>query len=258
MPGRSAPATTVRLIRRAALLLPLFALLSGCVWLRLLDTQRQIAEFDRHFYVESGEHFVVHFLHPKLYSDDFVTLSGLKPSLVSPLAAGQRWRLNFRKIDAQKRMSAGSGRDLNFDLTFSPANLLIRWDFPPEFLAIAPAEFLEASLRSLGKAKINEGKRQLSADASTLPTLNHALPEISQVTDTLGAPLEVENRPDGQLYVYRYLLDGKAVDEEYEKNREAVAKLLFDPVTHRLLKMSGRFAGLKISIDYRRFSEEAG
>jgi len=241
-------------MRRAALLLPLVALLSGCVWLRLLNTQQQIAEFDRHFYVESGEHFILHFLHPKLYSEDFVTLSGLKPSLVSPLSEGQRWRLNFRKIGAPRK-AGGGANDLAFDLIFNPANLLVRWDFPPEFLAIAPAEFLEASLRSLGKAKINEGKQQLSADASTLPTLNNALPEVSHVTKTLGEPLEVENRPDGQLYVYRYLLDGVAVDEAHEKNREAVAKLLFDPVTHRLLKMSGRFAGLKISIDYRRFNE---
>lgn len=254
MPVRSVPVTANRLIRRAAFLLPLLALLSGCVWLRLLDTQRQISEFDRHFHVESGEHFVLHFLHPKLYSEDFVTLSGVKPSLVSPLAEGQRWRLHFRKIDAQKKITVAAN-GLTFDLTFNPADLLIRWDFPPEFLAIAPAEFLEASLRSLGKAKINEHKRQLSADASTLPKLNNALPEVSHVTRTLGEPLEVENRPDGQLYVYRYLLDGEAVDEDHEKNREAVAKLLFDPVTHRLLKMSGRFAGLKISIDYRRFNE---
>ena len=253
MSARHFPATTARLIRRAVFLAPIVALLSGCVWLRLLDTQRQISEFDQHFYVESGEHFILHFLHPKLYSDDFVTLSGVKPSHVAPLSEGQRWRLNFRKIDAQRNTSAA--KDLAFDLTFNPANLLVRWDFPPEFLAIAPAEFLEASLRSLGKAKINEGKQQLSADASTLPTLNNALPEVSHVTKTLGEPLEVENRPDGQLYVYRYLLDGVAVDEAHEKNREAVAKLLFDPVTHRLLKMSGRFAGLKISIDYRRFNE---
>lgn len=246
----SAPA-----FRRAATLFPLLTLLSGCVWLRLLDTQQQIAEFDRHFYVESGEHFVLHFLHPKLYSADFVTLSGLKPSLVSPLTEGQRWRLKFRKITPPGAAAAGPDAGLTFDLTFNPADLLVRWDFPPEFLAIAPAEFLEASLRSLGRAKVNEGKRQLSADASTLPKLAAALPEMAQVTRTLGDPLEVENRPDGRLYVYRYLLDGKAVEPEYEKNREAVAKLLFDPTTRRLLKMSGRFAGLKISIDYRRFSE---
>jgi hypothetical protein len=251
MGARPSPAQA---FRRAAALLPLLTFLSGCVWLRLLDTQQQIAEFDRHFYVESGEHFVLHFLHPKLYSDDFVTLSGLKPTLISPLSDGQRWQLKFRKIPPPGN-AAGPGADLIFDLTFNPADLLVRWDFPPEFLAIAPAEFLEASLRSLGRAKINEGKRQLSADASTLPKLAATLPEMAQVTRTLGEPLEVENRPDGRLYVYRYLLDGQAVEPEYEKNREAVAKLLFDPTTRRLLKMSGRFAGLKISIDYRRFSK---
>jgi hypothetical protein len=254
MPAQPTPSTLVRAIGRAALFVPLLALLSGCVWLRLLDTKRQIEEFDRHFYVESGEHFVLHFLHPRLYSDDFVTLAGVKPSLVAPLAAGQRWRLNFRKIDAQGTATSISANDMAFDLFFNPANLLIRWDFPPEFLAMAPAEFLEASLRSLGKAEINEGKQQLSADASLLPRVKIALPELPQIVKTLGEPVGVENRPDGQLYVYRYLLDGEAVDAAHEKNRKAVVKLLFDPATRRLLKMSARIVGLKVSIDYRRFN----
>ena len=42
--------------------------------------------------------------------------------------------------------------------------LLTRWSFSSLFLEIAPPAFIEVSLRSLGQAKINQGKKQLKTN----------------------------------------------------------------------------------------------
>jgi hypothetical protein len=42
------------------------------------------------------------------------------------------------------------------------------------------------------------------------------------------------------------------VEPEYEKRRLAEAKLFFDPATDELVRLAGRFAGLKLAIDYRK------
>ena len=57
----------------ARLLFILLALLlSGCVWLRLLEIKNQLAEFDDNVRIEvANRHFIVHLLRPVLLSQDF-------------------------------------------------------------------------------------------------------------------------------------------------------------------------------------------
>jgi hypothetical protein len=53
-----------------------------------------------------------------------------------------------------------------------------------------------------------------------------------------------------------FKLDAKNIEEGYEDRAISEIKIMFDKNTTELVKMSGRFAGLKISINYRDFLED--
>jgi hypothetical protein len=224
--------------------------LSGCVYLRLLELKGQFAEFDRHFRVENGEHFIVHFLHPVLYRDDFTELSKLDPTRVETTPTGKRTVQVYRKLDAKDQPQPGS--DIVFVLDFDRDDRLTTWDFAPLFMALAPAPFLEASLRSLGKGKVDEGKHQLQVSPGDLPKVTARPPKRDDIVKRLGPPHEQAANAERTLAVYRYQMQTPRVDEGYEDRRASSIKLEYDPKTDELVKLRGKFCGLKISINFRQ------
>jgi hypothetical protein len=56
--------------------------------------------------------------------------------------------------------------------------------------------------------------------------------------------------------VYHFLLETHHIEEGYEDRALSEVQISFDKRTHELVRMSGRFAGLKVSINYRKFLEE--
>ncbi|MGX2039356.1 hypothetical protein ACWJKU_04370 [Methylocaldum sp. MU1018] len=223
--------------------------LSGCVYLRLLEAKNQLADFERNFRIQVADgQFHLHFLNPVLLSEDFRYLTKLHPSRIEKLPEGYRWYLDFRQTNNPAR----TDETIVFGMTFNGKNQLSRWDFSPVFLEMAPAAFLEASIRSLGKGKVDEGRRQLKVNPEDLPKVSAAPPNRKKILEVLGPPAE-ESAKDGMtLYTYRFKAETVPVGEENEKKRIAEARLYFDPSTDELVKMSSRFAGLKIAIDYRR------
>ncbi|WP_156912819.1 hypothetical protein [Methylocaldum szegediense] len=233
----------------------LFAL-SGCVWLRLLEAKNQLADFDRNVRVSIDEgYFHLDFLNPVLLSEDFRYLTKLHPSRIEKLPAGYRWSVDFRQMDTGDR----PGRTIIFRMTFNQENKLSGWDFSPVFLELAPATFLEASIRSLGKGKVDEGRRQLKVAAGDLPKLAAAPPNRKRILEVLGPPAEESTKDGMKVYTYRFEAEAAPVEvgQDYEKRRVAVAKLYFNPVTDDLIRMSSRFVGLKLAIDYRKLTQLA-
>lgn len=213
-------------------------------------------EFDRNFAVNVTDAFTLWFKRPVMYSEDFVALSGLRPSLERPLEKGKRWRYWFRKVN-EKREVVEPEIKFYFDLDFNRYDRLKAWSFSPIFLEIAPPEFLEVTLRSLAGAEINEGKKQLRASTDRIEKISADLPKKATVIRALGAPLEiVKIDNDREIYRYHFLLDSLEVKKGYEDRVLSEVKLTFDRVSQELIKMSGRFAGLKISISYRKYQDK--
>jgi hypothetical protein len=230
--------------------------LSGCVWLRLLETKNQLADFDENFRVQvTDNHFLLNFLEPVMLSEDFVELTKLNPSRVEPLPKGYRWFVEFRSEPVSPRQPV---RSIVFALTFTDEHRLVAWDFSPLFLEIAPPAFLEASLRSLGKGQVDQGKRQLKVESEDLPKVAAHLPSREKILEILGPPSNRFTKNGLPVYQYRFKAETQAVKPDYEDRRLAEAKLYFDPATDRLARMSGRFAGLKLAIDYRKLAGEDG
>ncbi len=234
-------------------LLFLVVMLTGCfTWIRAYRTYLQMSDFDQHFVIEVSDEFNLSFKDPLLYSDDFVSVSKLRPSEVRVMDSGNVWRYWFRKTDGQGKI-VNPEIKFYFDLNFNADDHLIQWSFSPLFLQIAPAEFLEISIRSLGGAKINKDKRQLKADTDSIKKIDVDLPQKAQVLSQLGEPIQIEDDGDNEIYHYHFLLKTDNVKEGYEDRTLSVVKLTFKKTTNELIKMAGRFAGLKISINYQKY-----
>lgn len=230
--------------------------LTGCIyWIRAYQTYLQLDEFDKNFVIQDDTVFALHFNHPILYNFDLVSLSKLQPSSIQGISSGSRWRYTFRKVDATQKLIK-PGLSFFFDLDFNRENRVLSWYFSPLFLQIAPPKFLEVSLRSLAGGVINKEKMQLRANANAITKISAKLPQKSPVIAQLGAPVEIKTEPEQEIYIYHFLLDTHDVEPGYEDRALSVVKLTFDKSTHELTRMAGRFAGLKISINYRKFLTE--
>jgi predicted phage tail protein len=211
-------------------------------------------EFDQNFEISVTDEFTVHFKDPKLYSDDFISLSKLQPSEITQLDSGKKWRYWFRKVDQQGNVIQPEIK-FYFDLKFNAENRLIEWIFSSLFLQIAPAEFLEISFRSLGSAEINKETRQLRANTDLVEKISSDLPKKTQILSQLGEPIKIKDKKTLEKYYYHFLLQTKEIENGYEDRTLNIVKLTFDKTSTDLVKMSGRFAGLKVSIDYRKYLE---
>ena len=244
---------TTKIIRILVMLV--FTLsLTGCIyWVRAYQTYLQMGEFDRYFKVVSGEDFTLHFKEPILFSQDFVSLSKLYSSMDTPNKEGGRhWRYWFRKMDGKGNIIKPEIKFYS-DLNFNKEGRITTWTFSHLFLAIAPPEFLEVSLRSIGGADINKDKMQLKANANLLDKISTPLPKKASVLAQLGEPLRIQDDHEQEIYIYHFQLETHGIEEGFEDRALSEVKLSFDKKTQEMVRMSGRFAGLKISINYRKF-----
>lgn len=247
MPGRSAAA--VRLFRLLLLSSVLVASLSGCVWMRLLQLKNQLAQFDENFITETSDHYTLVFKNPVLLNDDFVTLAKLQPTVKLPNpdgGGGSRWVQAFHKIDAAGKPQPGV--DFFFTLDFDREDRLTRWDFSKLFMTMVPAQFFEASIRSLAKGKVDEVNRRYRVDPKDRAKISVDPPTLKELVAVLGEPVEKTQEDGKNVYVYRFLVDSPWVDENYQDRRITDVRLFFDPKTGELARFGGRFIGLKINI----------
>ncbi|MDD2724879.1 MAG: hypothetical protein PHH59_12765 [Methylovulum sp.] len=249
-----------KLIKRSFRVVGLFILaasLTGCIyWLRAYQTYLQMSEFDRYFKVAVTDQFTLQFNDPKMYSEDFIALAKLYPSEDNLIKDGRSWRYWFRKVDKDNHLVKP---DIKFysDMAFNAEKKLTAWSFSSLFLQIAPPAFLEVSLRSIAGGEIDKENQSLKANTDLVGKINAALPKKSEVLAKLGEPLSIQDEPGQEVYLYRFLLDTPRIEEGYEKNALNEVKLSFDKKNQELIIMAGNFAGLKVSIDYRKFLKVA-
>lgn len=211
-----------------------------------------MGDFDQHFSITTGNEFTLHFRHPIMLNKDFVSLSRLYPSHDDPTPEGRRWRYWFRKVDSNNH-PIKPAIEFYSDLSFNKENRLTNWSFSSLFLAIAPAKFLEVSLRSIGGAEIDQEKQQLKANSDLLEKISEELPKKSAVLAQLGEPFAIDDQAEQEIYLYHFLLESPHIETGFEDRALNEVKLTFDKKNQELVGMSGRFAGLKVSINYRKF-----
>ncbi len=233
------------------------ATLTGCAyWWRAYQTYQQMGEFDKYFSVVAADDFSLKFKEPIMLSEDFVSLARLRPTEETQAPGGKHWRYWFHKIDGYKK-PVSPKVEFHSDLDFNKNDKLVAWSFSSLFLEIAPPKFLEASLRSIGGGEINKDKMQLRGNTDAIEKIAADLPKKPAVVAKIGQPFEIKKEKGKEIYVYRFLLDTKTIDEGYEDRAISEVKLSFDNKTQELVRMAGRFAGLKISINYKKFQDKS-
>ncbi len=232
---------------------------SGCVYLRLLEFQNQLAQFDQFFRVEVDGRFILHILEPKITSQDLIYLSSLDPSRRETGEAGETWYYVFQKLKPDSTLDDPETQ-IVFALGFNEKKRLAVVTFSPLFLKIVPPEFLEQSLRSLGKAEIDKKQRQLRAKPESLPKIKQALPSRELIEKGLGIPFSNSVKDATAHVTYRYRLQPPEGDpvKDVEDRRKAVVELFFKADSNKLTKMDANFAGLKITIHYEKLAESGG
>lgn len=227
--------------------------LTGCFyWWRAYQTYLQMGEFDDNFSISITEDFSVRFKQPILLGDDIITLAKLRPSKEIDTQTGQKWQYIFRKVDQ-------AGNILLPETTFycqldiNADNKVTSVSFSELFLKIAPPEFLELSFRSLGSGKIDKANRRLKVDTDKISKISADLPLKLAVLAQLGEPLFIEETIEQEVYVYHFKLEAYDIKKGYEDRALSVVKLSFAKSTEEMTRMAGRFAGLKISINYKNY-----
>jgi len=230
--------------------------LTGCIyWLRAYEVYSQLEEFDHYFSTTVDDGFKLGFNEPVLYDEDFISLAKLQPSTVLADGVDKKWLYLFQKVDAEGNVMQPEV-SFYFELFFNEEQRLTQWVFSPLFLQIAPAEFLEASIRSIGEGRIDRSSNQLKVDLDSIEKISAELPGKAQIVAQLGEPLKVKVKKAKEVYYYHFKLQTEAIEEGFDDRALTVVKLSFDKKNNELIKMSGRFIGLKLSINYRNYLEE--
>ena len=237
-------------MQRVGLLFVALAL-SGCVWLRLLEVKGQVDDFDKNIAITITDRLSLRFRHPVMYDEDFLYLTDLNPTRIDAMPQGTRWIVDFHKLDRNGRFEVPR-KTLTFIMDFNAGRKLSGFSFSPLFLAMAPPQFLEASIRSLGKGRVDAGKRQLRVDPSDLPKIDASLPTRADMHRIYGRPYSIAKDGDDTRFVYRFLADVRPRSPKAESKRLAEVKLLFQGPRETLAQMEGKFVGLKLRIDYRK------
>jgi hypothetical protein len=201
--------SSVRIILVCATVL----LLTGCVWLRLLDLKNQFGDFDRHITVPDGPGIELRFRHPVLLAEDLTTLIRGEPTATAHV--GNITVLSY----AFSHVPSPDGPD---PVGVTPALIITvtviggrvtAIGLPPEVFRVVPRSIALAGMRSLGRAAVDTGKRSATAQVE-LGGIAEPLPNRAQLVALFGRPnnvLPVEGR---ERVLWRYQLNGKSLRED--------------------------------------------
>ena len=176
-------------------------LLAGCVWSRLLDFKNQLREFDRYFTAaDAGPALELTCLEPCTRPEDFgYLLGGEQPtSRSAPAADGSvLWTYHLRRDRPDS---------IGLDVTVGTRDgLTTVLRIPPEVLRFLPHDRFLALARAMGKADIDQGRRQAStalAGADARPIA----PGRDTVLRALGQPDSTTPVEQGEELVYDFKL----------------------------------------------------
>jgi hypothetical protein len=210
----------------AAVLAALALLLGGCVYLRLLELKRQLADFDRHFALHTADGLALDLKHPVLLADD-VRWLGLVPEQIRAAGDAEEWQVRWVK---QLPVGVLEPRryDLVVDLTFK-AGKLARVVVPERYFAVLPKAFLADVIRSVGRARVDRPAAAVESDVAA------TRPELRAIDELLGRPSEERESGPQTIFRYRYL---SATGDPRAGSLDMT--LVFDTASGRLLHWQGR------------------
>lgn len=227
----------------AGLLVALCLLLGGCVYLRLLEFKRQLAEFDQNFTLQTNDGLRLRCHTPVVLAEDFRWL-GITPESVQSLGQSERWRIRWVK-ELPPGAKESDAKDIEMELIFTEGKFA-RLYLPERYFAFVPKPFFTGLLRSLGRAGVNQSKRL--AEVSFTQSEREAVTARVVVTSLamlLGRP--TEQTVGGSLTHLRYRYTPVPPES---KNGVFDMTFSFDTTTGQLQHLAGRSPVGQVSFNF--------
>jgi hypothetical protein len=246
--NRRAGASPARWTRVAGLIAATL-LLTGCVYLRLLEVKRQLGAFDRFFALETTDGIRLSCLTPVLLTGDFRWL-GITPETTKRLGESEQWQIRW-----VKEVPAGTKenvvRDVEIELLFTQ-DKLIRVHIPEGYFALIPKEFLIGLLRGLGSANIDKLSRDAAVSFGSTKDMRVAQVTATSLAMLLGKPSEEKTEGGRTTLRYRYVPTPPGA-----KNGVFDLAFVFDHQSGQLVFLRGRSPVGQMSFTFDRPGEKA-
>ncbi len=176
-------------------------LLSGCVYLRLLELKQQLGKFDDFFVLHTSDGLALICQSPVLRTSD-VRWIGLKPEHTKKLGHAEQWQVRW-----VKQLPEGVTEKLEFDITLELGfadDKLTRVAIPERYFAVMPKTFLVGVIKSLGKGKIDKSSKRIDSTVSSAE-IAAARPKLPAIDKLLGVPSEEREEGENTVVRYRYV-----------------------------------------------------
>jgi hypothetical protein len=216
-------------------------LLSGCVYLRLLELKKQIDRFDQFFGLQTNDGLGIVCHTPVLRTSD-VRWIGLKPEEVKTLGRAEHWQVRWIK-----QLPPGVTEKVQYDIILELGfahDKLTRVTIPERYFAIMPKQFLIGVIRSLGRGKIDKSEKKIEATVSGAEVAA-ARPSLPSIDKLLGQPTDEHEEGPNTMVRYRYVPSTK-------ESRAGVfdMHLTFETKSGELLKWQGITPVGRIGFDF--------
>jgi hypothetical protein len=232
---------------RAAKLGPVVALavvtllLSGCVYLRLLELKNQLERFDHFFGLLTHDGLVLICHEPVLRTSDLRWI-GVKPETIKTLGHAEHWHVRWIK-----QLPPGVTEKAQFDIVLELGfahDRLTRAAIPERYFALMPKQFLVGVIRSLARGRISKSQKKIDATISAAE-IAAARPSLPSIDKLLGQPSEEREEGPTTIVRYRYVPATK-------EPRAGIfdMHLTFDTRSGELLKWQGVTPVGRIGFDF--------
>jgi hypothetical protein len=216
---------------RAVVLASFALLLSGCVYLRLLELKNQLGKFDEFFTLQTQDGLGIVCQSPVIRSSD-IRWIGLKPENVKTLGRAEQWQVRWIK-----QLPPGVTEKTEYYIVLNLGfveDKLTRVSIPERYFAVMPKAFLVGVIKSLGRGRIDKTQKKIEANVSAAEVAA-ARPSLPSIDKLLGQPTEERMEGTNTMVRYRYVPSTK-------ESRAGVfdMTLHFDTKSGELLRWQGR------------------
>lgn len=206
-------------------------LLSGCVYLRLLELKKQLGRFDDFFALHTTDGLAIICQSPVLRTSD-VRWLGLLPESTKQLGHAEQWQVRWVK-QLPPGVVEKTPYDITLELGFAD-DKLTRVAIPERYFAVMPKSFLIGVIKSLGGGKIDKSAKKIESTVSATEVAA-ARPKLPSIDKLLGQATEERAEGTNTMVRYRYVL---ATNESKAGVFEMI--LHFDTASGELLRWHGK------------------
>jgi hypothetical protein len=191
-----------RYVALAGLLGALVSVLSGCVYLRLLEVKKQLSHFDDNFRISGASELVIEFKNPVIRKKDLRFLIGADPLSLSGKDE-VRHHYEFDLVGRSTEAARPPMVRLSVDLAVQQGKMT-KIIVPGTFMLLFPRDVIVDTLKQAKDAEIFETKKLARARIRLDPEVDAQLPHRSKTEMLMGRPMDISTVDDQDVLTYRY------------------------------------------------------